>query len=75
MTIPPYDCQVCGRSQYRSFRPALKNRPCKCGENHWTCKKCWSRHARVVGEFPNWNVILSICPTRKENDGEEKQER
>lgn len=73
MTIPSYNCQICGRHAHEMFRPALRLRPCKCGNNHWTCRACWKEHTKVIGEFPTWGVKLNLCPIERENDGKETQ--
>lgn len=57
-------CEYCGQSSATIF--GIEVRACRCGAAHWCCRQCWEKRAKVVGEFPDQDYKLGVCPPRKE---------
>ena len=54
-------CRYCHRFEI----PGTEGRPCnKCGGAHQACKRCFKFRTKVVGTFPDYEMILKDCPER-----------
>lgn len=66
LVAPPWICRYCGTkfvTDADRVTQALKSYRCAgCGVSHRACRKCVREQIKVLGDFPEYKVMLRECP-------------